>query len=78
MKTCAMNKLMVFSIIILVITGCNSETKKMEKDLKVFIDSLEMKVKPAEAGAAMAYFNAAVTGNAEEYDKSSAFNIPII
>ena len=34
-----------------------------------------MKVKPVETGAALAYFNAAVTGKDEEYNKSSELNI---
>jgi peptidyl-dipeptidase A len=72
-----MKKLMVFSLAILLIAGCNSGAKKMEKDLAAFIDSLEIKVKPVEAGAALAYFNAAVTGKTEEYDKSSELNIQL-
>ncbi len=68
---------MVFSLAILLIAGCNSGAKKMEKDLAAFIDSLEIKVKPVEAGAALAYFNAAVTGKTEEYDKSSELNIQL-
>ena len=70
-----MKKLLVFSLVIACITSCNNETKRMEKELAAFIDSLEVSVKPVEAGAALAYFNAAVTGKEEEYNKSSAFNI---
>jgi len=70
-----MKKLVVFSLVVLFITGCNSGTKKMEKELKALIDTLEVKAKPVETGAALAYFNAAVTGKDEEYKKSSEFNI---
>lgn len=49
----------------------------MENNLRVFIDSLELKVKPVEAGANLAYFTAAVTGKSEEYDKSSELNIKL-
>ncbi len=76
-RTNAMKKLMVFSLAILLIASCNSGTKKMEKDLTAFIDSLEQRVKPVEAGAALAYFNAANTGKAEEYKKSSELNIQL-
>jgi peptidyl-dipeptidase A len=72
-----MKKLMVFSLAIILLVSCTSETKKMEKELQTFIDSLETKVKPVEAGAATAYFNAAVTGKQEEYDKSSELNIQL-
>lgn len=72
-----MKKLMLFSLAILLIAGCTSQTKKMEKELQSFIDSLEIKVKPVEAGAALAYFNAAVTGKEEEYEKSSELNIQL-
>jgi peptidyl-dipeptidase A len=69
-----MKKVMVFSLLVVLVIGCNSG-KKMENDLKAFIDSLEVKVKPVESGAALAYFNAAVSGKDEEYNKSSELNI---
>src|SRR5512133_2801573 len=72
-----MKKLVVFSLATILIAGCNSGTKKMETELKTLIDTLEMKAKPAETGAALAYFNAAVTGKDEEYKKSSDFNIKV-
>ena len=77
MKPDTMKKLMVFSMAILLAVSCTPGTKKMEKELQTFIDSLEVKVKPVEAGAALAYFDAAVTGKAEEYDKSSELNIQL-
>jgi peptidyl-dipeptidase A len=49
----------------------------MEQHLNVFIDSLLLKVKPTEAGANLAYFNAAITGKEEEYNKSSELNIAL-
>jgi peptidyl-dipeptidase A len=72
-----MKKLMLFSLAILLMVSCASETKKMEKELQTFIDSLVIKVKPVETGASLAYFNAAVTGKAEEYEKSSELNIQL-
>jgi peptidyl-dipeptidase A len=67
---------MVFSLMVMLIISCNSG-KKMENNLKAFIDSLEVKVKPVESDAALAYFNAAVTGKDEEYSKSSELNIQL-
>jgi peptidyl-dipeptidase A len=72
-----MKKLMVFSLAILLLVSCTPGTKKMEKELQTFIDSLEIKIKPVETGANLAYFDAAVTGKAEEYDKSSELNIQL-
>jgi len=57
--------------------SCNSGTRKMESDLKAFIDTLELRVKPLESGVALADFNAAVTGKDEEYKKSSELNIQL-
>jgi peptidyl-dipeptidase A len=72
-----MNKLMVILPALGLLLSCNSGTKKMEKDLITFIDTLELKAKPVETGAALAYFNAAVTGKDEEYNKSSELNIQL-
>ena len=72
-----MKKVILISLITLLITSCTSRTEKMEKDLQTFIDSLEVKVKPIEAGAAMAYFNATTTGKDEEYNKYSELNIQL-
>jgi peptidyl-dipeptidase A len=49
----------------------------MERDLKTFVDTLELSVKPVESGAALAYFNAAITGKDEEYEESSELNIKL-
>lgn len=76
MRKVTMKKVMVFSLLIIQIMSCNSG-KKMENDLRTFIDSLGVKVKPVETGAALAYFNAAVTGKDEEYSKSSELNIQL-
>ena len=72
-----MNKLMVILPALGLLLSCNSGTKRMEKDLTTFIDTLELKAKPVETGAALAYFNAAVTGKDEEYNKSSELNIQL-
>jgi peptidyl-dipeptidase A len=72
-----MYKLMVILPALVILLSCNSGTKRMEKDLTTFIDTLELKAKPVETGAALAYFNAAVTGKDEEYNKSSELNIKL-
>jgi peptidyl-dipeptidase A len=72
-----MKKLILILPAILLIAGCTSGTKKMEQQLKTFIDSIELKAKPLEAGAGLAYFNATTTGKQEEYQKYSDLNIRI-
>ena len=73
-----MKKLMVFSLVIMLISKLQFRNKEDGKQIcRVFIDSLELKVKPVEAGANLAYFTAAVTGKSEEYDKSSELNIKL-
>jgi peptidyl-dipeptidase A len=72
-----MNKLVVILPALGLLLSCNSVTKKMEQDLTRLIDTLEIKAKPVETGAALAYFNAAVTGKDEEYRKSSELNIQL-
>jgi peptidyl-dipeptidase A len=72
-----MKKLIVIWLAVMIMASCTSPTNKMEQELKTFIDSLEIKAKPAEAGAALAYFNATTTGKEEEYDKYSKFNIEV-
>jgi peptidyl-dipeptidase A len=72
-----MKKLMVFSLVIMLVVSCNSGNRKMENDLKTFIDTLEQRVKPVESGIALADFNASVTGKDEEYNRSSELNIQL-
>jgi peptidyl-dipeptidase A len=47
----------------------------MENELQTFIDSLEIKVKPVESGAALAYFNATTSGKQSEYDTYEKLSI---
>jgi peptidyl-dipeptidase A len=72
-----MSKLMVFSLFTFLMISCNPGTQQMEKDLKTFIDSLELRVKPVESAAALASFMASVSGREEEYNKTSELNIQL-
>jgi len=70
-----MKNVVVFLSAFMLVLACHTQTKKMETELKAFIDSLEARVKPVESGAALAYFNAAVTGDPNEYERMSEMNI---
>lgn len=72
-----MKKVMIISLVVTLMAGCNLQNTKMEQELQVFIDSLEAQVKPVEAAAALANFNAAVTGKDEEYEKASELSIKL-
>jgi len=72
-----MYRVVVFSLSLLFLAACSNPSQKMEQELSTFIDSLELKVKPVEAGAALAYFNATTTGKTEEYDRYSELNIQL-
>ncbi len=72
-----MKKLVLISLIIITLLGCTSETKKMEAAFKSFADSLELQLKPLESQSALASFNAAVTGDTNEYNKNRNLNIQI-
>lgn len=72
-----MGKLMVFSLSTILMISCKPGTKQMENDLKAFIDSLELRVKPVESAAALSSFMASVSGREEEYNKTSELNIQL-
>jgi peptidyl-dipeptidase A len=72
-----MKQPIVIMFLVTILASCNSGTKKMEKKLHAFIENLEQKVKPVESGANLAYFEAAVTGKDEEYNKSCELNIQL-
>lgn len=72
-----MNKVVLFSLSLIVLTSCSDRTKKMEQELRTFIDSLELRVKPVESGAALAYFTATTTGKEEEYNKYGDLTIQL-
>lgn len=77
MKHKNMKNLVLISLAILTLLGCTSETKKMEAAFKSFADSLELQLKPLESQSALASFNAAVTGDTNEYNKNRDLNIQI-
>jgi peptidyl-dipeptidase A len=72
-----MKQLFAFTLLVTFIASCNSGTKKMKKELSAFIGNLEQQIKPIESGANLAYFEAAVTGKDEEYNKSSELTIQL-
>ncbi len=77
MKSKNMKKLVVFSLIIFTLVRCTSDNKKMEAAFKTFADSLELQLKPIETQSALSSFNAAVTGDTNEYNKNRDLNIQI-
>ena len=60
---------------ILVLFGC---AKQKEMELKELIGNIEMQVKPLNKEAALAYWNATITGDPAEFDKYSEINMKIV
>ncbi|MFA6923308.1 MAG: M2 family metallopeptidase [Bacteroidales bacterium] len=58
--------------------SCNqTQTEKMENELKAFIKNFEGEIIPLQKEANLAYFNASITGKEEDYKKSEELNIKI-
>jgi len=63
-----------------IITSCGSEPKKqndMNKEMQDFITAYEAKVKPLIKDMNLAYFDAAVTGKEEAYQKSAKLELEV-
>ena len=68
--------LILLSISIFIgILGCGPNQE--EKQLKEFIRAHVEKVKPLEREANLAYWNASISGNAEDYDRSSKLQLEL-
>ncbi len=57
------------------VCGCGPEKK--EKDLQLFVTNHVAKIKPIEKEAALASWNAAITGDANDYDLSSELTLQL-
>ena len=70
------------SISALALTGllmwsCSSKQEKMENKLKAFIDKHEAIIQPLSKEAAIAYWNASISGKDEDYAKMEALNVKL-
>jgi peptidyl-dipeptidase A len=71
------NFLLPLSIAIVMATGCSNKTEKMEQELKTFISGWEAKVEPLQKEAAIAYWNASISGKDEDYSKSEKLQVQV-
>lgn len=71
------NFLLPLSIAIVMATGCSNKTEKMEQELKTFISEWEAKVEPLQKEAALAYWNASISGKDEDYSKSEKLQFQV-
>ncbi|MBN2009714.1 M2 family metallopeptidase [candidate division KSB1 bacterium] len=60
---------------ILFLTGCGEN--QMENDLQTFIDAHVQKVEPIMKLMNESYWNASISGNAEDYDKSAEYELEL-
>lgn len=65
------------SLIVLLENCVTSKKEKMTKELEDFIKNYEAKVKPLSKGAAIAYWDAAISGKDEDYKKAADLQIQL-
>jgi len=59
----------------MLIAGCSNKKAQMEKDLNAFIAKFDSTVQPLMKESNLAYWNASISGKAEEWKKSEDLNI---
>lgn len=64
------NFTLIFTVIF-IFSNCQKSEDKMTEILKSFISNFESRAVPSFQSYALAYFNATISGNQEDYDKSS-------
>lgn len=67
--------LLILLIQVLNFSGCTKKEEKMTEELKKFIEEFESKAITAYKDYQLAYFDATISGKAEDYDKSSELQI---
>jgi len=75
MKT--LSNLVMMSAISVVVFGCAPNGKDKEKELEKFITAHVQKIKPMEKETNLAWWDAAVSGKTEDYDKVSKLTLKI-
>ncbi len=70
--------LLIASILPLMFFSCTSKQEKMESKLRDFITKLEVDVKPLSQEAAVASWDASITGKDEDYKRSEDAQIKLI
>ncbi|HPG32633.1 MAG: M2 family metallopeptidase [Lentimicrobiaceae bacterium] len=65
-----LNLLLPLLSLLLIAGGCSNKKEKMEQELKQFIADWEARVEPLQRDAYIAYWNASISGNDEDYAKS--------
>lgn len=70
MKTIHQTIVLIFMSTALLLSSCETETMKMENKLKGFITSYEQRVKPLYNEANLAYWDASISGKAEDWSRA--------
>jgi len=63
--------------LILVISSCTNKKEQMEKDLNAFLAKYDSVVQPLMKESNLAYWNASISGKAEDWKKSEELNIEL-
>lgn len=63
--------------LIITFAACTNTPKQMENQARILIDSLESQLVPLSTQAAIAAFDAAVSGKAEDYEKTATLDLAL-
>lgn len=63
--------------LVLITSSCANKKDQMEKDLKAFLSKYDSTVQPLMKEANLAYWNASISGKAEDWKKSEDLNIEL-
>ncbi|NVO18670.1 MAG: M2 family metallopeptidase [Bacteroidetes bacterium] len=69
--------LMAMLALLVVVSSCKNNKEQMEKDLKAFIAKYDSVVQPLQKESNLAYWNASISGKAEDWKKSEDLNIEL-
>jgi peptidyl-dipeptidase A len=71
-------QMLIAALALIIVTGsCTNKKDQMEKDLKAFIAKYDSTVQPLMKESNLAYWNASISGKAEDWKKSEDLNIEL-
>lgn len=73
----ALNMLVITLLLVIIASSCTNKKDQMDKDLKAFIAKYDSTVQPLMKESGLAYWNASLSGKAEDWKKSEDLNIEL-
>lgn len=69
--------MLVITLLSIIASSCTNKKDQMDKDLKAFIAKYDSTVQPLMKESGLAYWNASLSGKAEDWKKSEDLNIEL-